>query len=71
MKSLNKVDLWPIRVRLPSQLAAIYDVFHISQLKKCVRVPTKIVEQKEIMVQPNLSYVEQPIKILDPKERSA
>jgi hypothetical protein len=33
------------RVRLPSQLVAIHDVFHISQLKKCIRVPTEIVEQ--------------------------
>jgi hypothetical protein len=32
------------RIRLPSQLAAIHDVFHISQLKKCIKVPTKIVE---------------------------
>jgi hypothetical protein len=58
------------RVRLPSQLAAIHDVIHVSQLKKCVRVPTKIVEQQEIMVEPDLSYVEQPIKTLDQKERS-
>jgi hypothetical protein len=58
------------RVRLPSQLTAIHDIFHVSQLKKYVRVPAEIVEQKEIMVEPDLSYVEQPIKILDQKERS-
>jgi hypothetical protein len=56
------------RVRLPPQLAAIHDIFHISQLKKCIRVPTKIVEQKEILVEPNLSYVEYTIKVLDQKE---
>jgi hypothetical protein len=33
------------RMQLPSHLAAIYDVFHISQLNKCVRVPTEIIEQ--------------------------
>jgi hypothetical protein len=38
------------RVRLPPQLAAIHDIFHVSQLKKCIRVPTEIVEQKEILV---------------------
>jgi len=27
------------RVRLPPQLSAIHDIFHVSQLKKCVRVP--------------------------------
>jgi hypothetical protein len=58
------------RLRLPLQLVAIHDLFHVSQLKKCVRVPTEIVKQQEIMIEPDLSYVEQPIKILDQKERS-
>jgi hypothetical protein len=58
------------RLQLPSQLAAIHDIFHVSQLKKGVRVPTKIVKQQEVMIEPDLSYVEQPIKILDQKERS-
>jgi hypothetical protein len=57
-------------VQLPSQLAAIHDIFHITQLKKCVRAPAEIVEQQEIMVEPDHSYVEQRIKILDQKERS-
>jgi hypothetical protein len=32
------------RLRLPSQLAAIHDVFHVSQLKKCIKMPTEIIE---------------------------
>jgi len=58
------------RLRLLSQLAAIHNVFHVSQLKKCVRVPTEIIEQQEIFVEPDLPYEEHPIKILDQKERS-
>jgi hypothetical protein len=57
------------RIRLPSQLAAIHDVFHISQLKKCNKVPTEIIEQQAIEIEPDLSYVEQPLQILDTKER--
>jgi hypothetical protein len=57
------------RLRLPSQLAAIHDVFHISQLKKCIKVPTEILEQQAIEIEPDLSYVERPIQILDTKER--
>ena len=57
------------RLRLPSWLAAIHNVFHISQLKKCIRVPTEIIDQQELLVEPDLSYTEYPIKILDQKER--
>jgi len=57
------------RIRLPSQLAAIHDVFHESQLKKCIKVPTEILEPQDIEIESDLSYVEYPIKILDTKER--
>jgi len=58
------------RLRLPSWLATVHDVFHISQLKKCVRVPEEIVEQQDLEIESDLSYVEHPMKILDTKERS-
>jgi hypothetical protein len=50
-------------------MAAIQDVFHVSQLKKCIKVPTEIVETRTIEIEPDLSYTEQPIRILDTKER--
>jgi hypothetical protein len=53
------------RVRLPPQLAAIHDIFHVSQLKNCIQVRTEIVEQQEILVQLDLSYIEYPDKILN------
>jgi hypothetical protein len=57
------------RVRLPLQLSSIHDIFHVSQLKKCVQVPTEITEQVDIQIEPDLSYVEHPVKIHDQKER--
>jgi hypothetical protein len=57
------------KIHLPAQLAAIYDVFHISQVKKCIKVPTEIIEQQAIEIEPDLSNVEQPLQILDTKER--
>jgi hypothetical protein len=57
------------RLHLPSQLVAIHDVFHISQLKKCIKAPTEIIEQQAIKIERDLSYAEQPIQILDAKER--
>ena len=58
------------RIRLPSRLAAVHDVFHVSQLRKCVKIPEEIIEQQDLEVEPDLSYVEYPMKILDAKERS-
>ncbi|WVZ93780.1 hypothetical protein U9M48_039735 [Paspalum notatum var. saurae] len=51
------------RLELPPHLAAVHDVFHVSQLKKCLRVSEEAVE-------PDLTYEEHPIKILDQKQRS-
>ena len=46
------------RIRLPSQLAAIHDVFHISQPKKCIKVPTEIIKPQDIEIETDLSYAE-------------
>jgi hypothetical protein len=58
------------RLQLPPQLAAINNVFHESQLKKCIRVPTEIIDTQSIDIEPDLSYKEHPIRNLDTKERS-
>jgi hypothetical protein len=58
------------RLQLPPQLATIHNIFHVSQLKKCIRVPTEIVDTQSIDIEPDLSYKELPIKVLDTKERS-
>ncbi|WVZ70382.1 hypothetical protein U9M48_019056 [Paspalum notatum var. saurae] len=58
------------RLQLPPHLAAVHDVFHVSQLKKCLRVPKEVVDTSQIQIQPDLTYEEHPIKILDQKQRS-
>jgi hypothetical protein len=45
-------------------------VFHVSQLKKCVCLPTKVVAEPDVEIEPDLSYQEYPSKIMDCKERS-
>ncbi|WVZ76542.1 hypothetical protein U9M48_024509 [Paspalum notatum var. saurae] len=58
------------RPELPPDLAAVHDVFHVSQLKKCLRVPEEVVNTSQIQIQPDLTYEEKPMKILDQKQRS-
>ena len=57
------------RLELPSQLSAIHNIFHVSQLKKCLRVPTEANEGERIQLKPDLTYEEYPIKIVDQKDR--
>ncbi|WVZ76206.1 hypothetical protein U9M48_024196 [Paspalum notatum var. saurae] len=48
----------------------VHDVFHVSQLKKCLRVPEEVVDASQLQIEPDLTYEEQPIKILDQKQRA-
>jgi hypothetical protein len=58
------------QLKLPPHMSAIHDVFHVSQLRKCVRLPTEVLPKPELEIEPELSYQEHPIKVLDQKERS-
>ena len=50
-------------------MRAIFNVFHISQLTKCLRVPEEKVESKDIKIESDLAYEEKPVQLLDSKER--
>jgi hypothetical protein len=58
------------QLKLPPHMSAIHDVFHVSQLRKCVRFPTEVLPEPELEVELDLSYQEHPVRILDQKERS-
>jgi hypothetical protein len=45
----------------------MHDVFHISQLKKCLRVPEEQLPMEEMDAKEDLSYQEYPIKKLPGK----
>ena len=57
------------QLELPSSLSSIHNVFHVSQLKKYLRVPMEATNYEDLDIQPNLSYQEHPIRILDRVER--
>jgi hypothetical protein len=47
----------------------VHDVFHVSQLKKCLRVPKEQIPMEDLDAKEDLSYQEYPIKILETLER--
>jgi hypothetical protein len=53
------------QLELPNHLSDVYNVFHVSQLKKCLHVPEEQLPMKELNVQGDLTYTKSPIKILE------
>jgi hypothetical protein len=43
---------------LPENLSAMHDVFYVSQLKKCLRVPEEQLPIEDLEVQEDLTYIE-------------
>jgi hypothetical protein len=57
------------QLELPPQLSEVHDVFHISQLKKCLWVLEEQLPMEYLDFGGDLTYSERPIKILDSAER--
>jgi hypothetical protein len=57
------------RLQLPKTLSAVHNVFHVSQLKKCLRVPDRTIDVVDVTLEPDLTYSEHPIRVLDQKDR--
>jgi hypothetical protein len=47
----------------------VHDVFHVYQLKKCLRVPEEQILMEDLNTKEDLSYQEFPIKILETSKR--
>ena len=47
----------------------MHDVFHVSQLKKCLRVPEEQIPIEELTIKEDLIYEKYPVKILETAER--
>jgi hypothetical protein len=56
------------QLELPPQLSEVHDVFHVSQLKKCLRVPEEQLPIEYLDLGGDLTYSERQIKILDSAE---
>jgi hypothetical protein len=56
------------QLELSPQLSDVHDVFHVSQLKKCLRVLEEQLPMEELDLGGDLTYSERPVKILDMAE---
>jgi hypothetical protein len=66
---LEKCGTVTYKLDQPPSLAGVNDIFHVSQLKKCLKAPVDVVLPEVTLLEADLSYPEHQIKILDPKDR--
>ena len=50
-------------------MGKVHDVFHVSQLRKYISDPSHVLETEALEIEPNLTYEERPIRILDRREK--
>ena len=50
-------------------MKAIFNVFYVSQFKKCLCVPKEAIEPTSVKIQSDLTYEERPIRVLEIMER--
>jgi hypothetical protein len=57
------------RLQLPESLFAVHNAFHISQLKKCLRVPDQTMDVSEVNLELDLTYSKYHVRVLDQMDR--
>ena len=53
------------RLNLPEQLSGVHNVFHVSNLKKCLADETRVVPLEELEIDEQLRFVEEPVEVTD------
>jgi hypothetical protein len=64
-KVFRRVGEMAYQLELPNNLSDVHNVFHVSQLKKCLCVPEEQLPMEYLSVQDDLTYTEYPINIID------
>ncbi|CAN6718668.1 unnamed protein product [Malus baccata var. baccata] len=57
------------RLELPSELSKVHNVFHVSMLRHYVSDPSHVIPPQPLKINPDLTYDEEPVTILDWKDK--
>nr|GEU58920.1 hypothetical protein [Tanacetum cinerariifolium] len=62
---IERVSPVAYRLRLPQELIGVHDMFHVSNLKKCLAGVNLHVQLEEVMIDDKLHFVKEPMEIMD------
>jgi hypothetical protein len=65
---IDKYGPTSYQVELPARLSGVHNVFHVSQLKRCLKPLADVVIEDTIPLEPDLTYKAHPIKVLDQQD---
>ncbi|KAF5442824.1 hypothetical protein F2P56_035442 [Juglans regia] len=63
---IGPVAYW---VALPLAFSGVNKVFHVSTLRKYIHDPTHIIDHEPLQIHEDMTYIEEPVQILDRKEQ--
>jgi hypothetical protein len=66
---IDKYGPLSYQVELPSKLIGVHNMFHVFQIKRCLKPPTDVVIEDTIPFESDLTYKAYPTKILDQYDR--
>jgi len=66
---LQRIGPVAYRLALLPTLQGIHNVFHVSNLRWYIPDPNQVISYEPLQLKENLTYVEEPIQILERKDR--
>nr|GEX75784.1 hypothetical protein [Tanacetum cinerariifolium] len=64
-KILERIGPVAYKLELPKELSNVHSTFYISNLNKCVSDEFLVIPMKELWLDDNLNFVEEPLEIMD------
>jgi hypothetical protein len=66
---IGKRGVVSYKIQLPPKMSAIFNVFHVSQFKKCLWIPKERVPLGDIKLESDLTFEEKPVCVIDTQEQ--